>query len=158
MAQDDRDQPIKLRFKGMPILARVKGVSGKHGHHFYELSWLGSEAIVAALLTGILLLTARFTVLSFSVVLSIAAQLSGTLLLVFGHVALISLLIARRPTSAMIEKVFAKRMNQGRCKACAFSLAGLNPEPDGCTLCPECGAAWRLPSADAADPDTRTLA
>jgi hypothetical protein len=31
-----------------------------------------------------------------------------------------------------------------RCPACDYDLAGIAPEHDGCTLCPECEAAWRL--------------
>jgi hypothetical protein len=31
---------------------------------------------------------------------------------------------------------------EGRCGACAFDLAGLEAAEDGCTVCPECGAAW----------------
>jgi len=30
------------------------------------------------------------------------------------------------------------------CLVCAYPLAELEPEPDGCTVCPECGAAWRI--------------
>ena len=37
------------------------------------------------------------------------------------------------------------------CVACAYPLNGLAPEPDGCTVCPECGAAWRSGGTD----DTR---
>ena len=29
--------------------------------------------------------------------------------------------------------------------ACGYCLSGLVVETDGCTVCPECGAAWRLP-------------
>lgn len=32
----------------------------------------------------------------------------------------------------------------GRCPSCDYDLAHLPPEADGCTVCPECGAAWRL--------------
>ncbi|MEM9167145.1 MAG: cytochrome C oxidase subunit IV family protein [Planctomycetota bacterium] len=32
-----------------------------------------------------------------------------------------------------------------RCASCAFDLSNLLPQPDGCTVCPECNAAWRLP-------------
>jgi hypothetical protein len=32
----------------------------------------------------------------------------------------------------------------GLCYACGYDLADLHPEADGCTVCPECGAAWRL--------------
>lgn len=34
-----------------------------------------------------------------------------------------------------------------RCVQCAYDLAGCKPDPDGCTVCPECGSAWRLPNA-----------
>jgi hypothetical protein len=42
----------------------------------------------------------------------------------------------------------------GRCGACAFPLQGLNPEPDNCTVCPECGAAWKLLPHDHETPQT----
>lgn len=29
-----------------------------------------------------------------------------------------------------------------RCMACGYDLAGLGIDDDGCTVCPECGAAW----------------
>lgn len=32
-----------------------------------------------------------------------------------------------------------------RCPACEYDMAGLDPEPDNCLECPECGGAWRLP-------------
>ena len=34
----------------------------------------------------------------------------------------------------------------GLCPACLYDLSAFPPDPDRCTLCPECGAAWRLPS------------
>jgi hypothetical protein len=30
------------------------------------------------------------------------------------------------------------------CGACRYPLTN-TPDPDGCTVCPECGAAWKLP-------------
>ena len=33
---------------------------------------------------------------------------------------------------------------EGRCFSCGYPFAGLKPDPDGCTCCPECGAAWKL--------------
>ena len=32
-----------------------------------------------------------------------------------------------------------------RCPCCLYDLKALRPEPDGCTTCPECAAAWHLP-------------
>jgi hypothetical protein len=36
------------------------------------------------------------------------------------------------------------RLKSGRCASCGYDLRTLTQAPDGCTLCPECGAAWRL--------------
>jgi hypothetical protein len=30
------------------------------------------------------------------------------------------------------------------CPACDFSLREIEPQADGCTVCPECGAAWKI--------------
>lgn len=35
-------------------------------------------------------------------------------------------------------------LTSGVCPACAYRIAGVPPEHDGCTVCPECGAAWRM--------------
>jgi hypothetical protein len=37
----------------------------------------------------------------------------------------------------------------GRCPSCAYPLPLGRAEPDGCTTCPECGSAWRVPSESA---------
>jgi hypothetical protein len=33
---------------------------------------------------------------------------------------------------------------RGECASCGYDLAGIRAELDGCTVCPECGAAWSL--------------
>ena len=35
-----------------------------------------------------------------------------------------------------------------RCPACWYSLAGVASVDDGCVICPECGAAWRVVLGD----------
>jgi predicted Zn-ribbon and HTH transcriptional regulator len=35
-------------------------------------------------------------------------------------------------------------LSEARCASCAYDLRGLQIEDDGCTLCPECQAAWRI--------------
>jgi hypothetical protein len=37
---------------------------------------------------------------------------------------------------------------QHTCEVCLYDLEGLSPEDDGCTVCPECVAAWRLGTPD----------
>lgn len=52
--------------------------------------------------------------------------------------------VARLALRDLIRRGYVK---SGRCRACAFPLNGLHVEDDGCTTCPECGAAWvcRIP-------------
>jgi len=37
-------------------------------------------------------------------------------------------------------------IKHGFCAACGYALTGLDPADDRCTICPECGSAWRLPT------------
>ena len=37
-------------------------------------------------------------------------------------------------------------LGRGKCASCSYQLADLHPAPDSCTVCPECGAAWKLNS------------
>lgn len=32
----------------------------------------------------------------------------------------------------------------GRCASCTYEMVGLPVEADGCAVCPECGAAWKV--------------
>lgn len=32
------------------------------------------------------------------------------------------------------------------CPSCGYGIVGVRPEPGGCTVCPECAAAWRVQS------------
>jgi hypothetical protein len=46
--------------------------------------------------------------------------------------------------SARVRQAF---LDERRCPSCGYSLGDLAAQPDGCTVCPECGAAWRLGAA-----------
>jgi hypothetical protein len=37
------------------------------------------------------------------------------------------------------------RLMRGLCASCGYAINAVTPGVDGCTVCPECGAAWRLP-------------
>lgn len=41
---------------------------------------------------------------------------------------------------------------RARCASCGYSLVGVPREADGCTVCPECAAAWRVPDLSARGP------
>lgn len=44
------------------------------------------------------------------------------------------------------EHMMRLLLKHRRCASCAYDLAGTPMQPDNCTVCPECGAAWRLPA------------
>lgn len=49
------------------------------------------------------------------------------------------------------DRLVSDLRDRRRCAACFYPLDDCKPEPDGCTVCPECGAAWRLPESTAGD-------
>ncbi len=53
---------------------------------------------------------------------------------------LLGLRWARRRKFDAISAIY---IDAGRCAGCGYTLADLAAEPDGCVVCPECGAAWR---------------
>lgn len=49
------------------------------------------------------------------------------------------------PGRRYAHALMSDRLVKQHCGACDFDLSGQTSNPDGCTLCPECGAAWKLP-------------
>jgi hypothetical protein len=44
-----------------------------------------------------------------------------------------------------VSRVASVMLEHRRCPHCGYDLHGLGiDEADGCTVCPECGCAWRL--------------
>ena len=56
--------------------------------------------------------------------------------------------MAKRSYSAFPDRpgwhVAQELRKMGRCPCCTYRLPGIIAESDGCTVCPECGAAWKL--------------
>ena len=56
--------------------------------------------------------------------------------------------MAKRSYSAFPDRpgwhVAQELRSMQRCPCCAYRLTGILPESDGCVVCPERGAAWRL--------------
>ncbi len=49
------------------------------------------------------------------------------------------------------RKQIAAMLDDCACPSCVQNLTGVRPDADGCTLCPECGAAWRMEATDVAE-------
>jgi hypothetical protein len=59
-----------------------------------------------------------------------------------GCVILWAVFRAIRPRTA--ARAVKACLEFGHCPACAYRVHGAPVYGDGCTVCPECGAAWRL--------------
>ncbi len=55
-------------------------------------------------------------------------------------------LVAAMVVAAWSQRRFgpAARLGRGLCGGCGYDLHALVEQEDGCRICPECGAAWRL--------------
>lgn len=69
----------------------------------------------------------------------------GTIFLAAGLVVLMPIAMAIG-SARIANRTRATFLREGRCPSCAYTLAGLPAEADGCTACPECSAAWMAAS------------
>lgn len=44
-------------------------------------------------------------------------------------------------------RIAAELLTAGYCPQCGYGIRGVRPERDGCSVCPECSAAWRIAGA-----------
>ena len=56
--------------------------------------------------------------------------------LIFIHVALFQ---------AFSRANICVSLHAGACPTCRYAMSDLEVQADGCTVCPECGSAWKLP-------------
>lgn len=126
-AQDDRNQAVRL----------VRFLPGGP-----RLAWRSPLGIGLILVAGITLIgIAAIALVGPDVVgltiFSVVIAPTMTVILT----ALANIRTAWRERS----QVLRTSMNARKlCAACAYDLSSHEPEPDGCTVCPECSAAWRL--------------
>jgi hypothetical protein len=78
------------------------------------------------------------------------ALLSGALT----ALCLLAFVVSFRLSNNLNRDMFrAAMLRRGRCPRCAYRIERSPRDPaDNCTICPECGAAWKLPEAPPASP------
>lgn len=72
---------------------------------------------------------------------SVPAALIG-----LGGLLLLALWLRGRIPPAAARHTVGALLELRRCPSCAFRLGDSPAEADRCVVCPECGAAWRLPT------------
>lgn len=83
---------------------------------------------------------------------SSASKTAIQLLGLFGPLIFISLLLVGgiffSASKIWIPAVARYWLSIGQCASCRYDLANVEPAPDTCVVCPECGAAWKISRAD----------
>ena len=61
--------------------------------------------------------------------------------------------LSRSAARAMVCNMLRERV----CAACQYEMGEIPASEDGCTVCPECGGAWRLPATPGSQPDAVSI-
>jgi len=142
---DDRARPVPIfdleRMRGSPALT--------HPTTAFALRRAGAELILG----GRIPLTIANWVVGFGLLILVVFLLSTGMSpwLAFGlgvaGFVLLRLLYApvlrRVGAGGRAERVIGQVLKVGVCPSCAYDLAGLPADEDGCVGCAECGSAWR---------------
>ena len=118
------------------------------GRAFHRTAW-ADRRYVAQTILAIGVVVVVIIVFVLSLLWATAANSNGTVLgfsvalgpLAAPVVLLAMLLVGRRHVRRLFVPVM---LEHACCPSCGYDLTGLTPEDDGCVVCPECGAAWRM--------------
>lgn len=164
MVLDDRSNPHRVSvFAAVFIWGRG---SKRYGRLFLRAAWSTREQQIKRLAGAPLMVILGFgPVMAFGPLIGFLSArfppghwvfgLSvGAFLVVWASTLLLALArVARMNAPAHISA--AKQL--GRCPLCDYTIVNLEPERDRCTVCPECGGAWRLPRTPAAGVDASEI-
>jgi len=129
------EEDIKGVSSSLGLTTRLKGMD-----ILFILGWMIPFAIAMALNNYIPILGYSWTSLILGGALFALCSLIGTFLVVKWRCRKLN---QQRPFPRTA-------LGFGLCPACFYNLRSLAPEAaDGCTVCPECGGAWRLPGGEA---------
>ncbi len=153
--RDHRRQPAKMRkidkrfFRGL-IFGRARSDSAKRARRRY---WLVSTLLVLVTMAFFLVPSMSLFILMLSplydIVLLLPINLMGKVLMFVNFSGgivgiLLGLGVGLAGHFLFQQRVMAEMfVANGYCGSCFYPIDEIAPEPDGCTVCPECGSAWR---------------
>ncbi len=144
-SHDDRGRPVRLvRFAKPPAQLALLPWRARllaHTRHAAR-AVLTSRPGRWILLVGFTLITLVWLTAEFGpqvIAFTLFSPVSSTLIIMISltGVAIINWLRERA------DALKRSNIRAGHCPACAYSIASVEPASDGCTVCPECGSAWR---------------
>lgn len=149
-AQDDRGQPVKLYRSGILPIPRA----GEHpvAREQWKRVRLNHEALLARD-AGSKQAGRRILVLGPvcavppAIILALTAPPIGPWVPVLIPLLAVAPLLWKRSRGFLDEnpeRIMLALLGEGLCAQCGYSLRGIPGGDDWCTVCPECGAAWRF--------------
>lgn len=158
--RDDRLLPCKLaelsarqvgaRALGVPSLARDT-VSKDEPRHT-----VGLETMVALCGAAVGLILTKYVFLpvlasAWSVAPGSLGRIAAQIVIAICFAMFAWWLFLGRIRLARADRIIDIYLADGRCASCGYLLEDLSPAEDGCVVCPECNAAWRLDRIRAKD-------
>ena len=120
------------------VFAEARPAVGKRG------TWLAT-ILAGAFVLGIMILLGALSDIHWSDVgFLVVALVVAAGAAMYGWLEVFGIIRPRKPNLPSTRDLLDMIAREGRCFSCGYPFAGLEPEADGCTRCPECGAAWRL--------------
>lgn len=147
--RDGRGRRVRLHWRCLAATgdpARVRSGWGA--------AW-GSARRVAASLLALPLLLALVGVVVVALVAFAAVKMGPVViaLVLFSPVAATGIMFIATSLATITDwygrrsSAFQARMlAEGRCPSCDYGINGVEPQSDGCAVCPECAAAWMVGS------------
>jgi len=84
------------------------------------------------------------TLLILAVPITAASPFTASVLVLCSIISLVAWSVMNTPRTVK-NRVRRICFESGVCPGCGYIIRGLPRADDGCTVCPECGAAWWLP-------------
>jgi|GEM_PF-856296 len=142
---DDRGRRVAVLD---PLLVKASSTAVE-GVTAWRLAWarteLGAGTFGLRLLVASVLLWLALSVLDETDASAGVAVTTFVLLLI--GLFVLNRLWVRSGTTRRCRRVATQLAGAGICPTCAYSIAELQAECDGCTVCPECGGAWKHANA-----------
>lgn len=150
---DDRGRSI-TRPAGRRAKAGTRDVREQYRLITYELNELSMVRVMLWDMVRVCFASVVFAVFGYTMFVS---ELLYQSYIFFGIAGVLIVFTAMRPAFRRkqirrlqrAQALHRERLAAHRCCfACEYDLDGLQPESDGCTVCPECGGAWKLGSLE----------
>ena len=123
--RDDRGQRVRMRWEDLSHVKRVRSARWRDAPRWFTASAIAGTLITIAYSAYVAVLGGLIDGLGSAIVLLLAEWMLCSYLLPVVNTPI----IARA---------------RGFCAACLYNMDGIPPDPDGCTVCPECSAAWLI--------------